>query len=385
MTTIILFIVALSILIYISYLQGWIHIGIQSQVTLTDQATIIPLDMKEKSYIDVNSEQIFKVTADGINAYAFDGEEIWSDTFSINDVVVKKRTPYIAVGGEKGKSILVFDQKGRQTEINTNHPIIYFSINEKGSVVVIEEGDRSHTVTVYDKHGTRVCYRTTHISADGYPMVAEISPDDEWLLISYVNVNNPQIVSTIYGVNTTDNQTDKLDNTRYGISQSGNLVYAIEFINENTWISIGDKAFKWYDLKGNEKASKTEIVCVFVPYITKMSKYGGGYLPIVTTQKPADHIIHRQDQLVYLNDKAEETVNIPLDTGVDSLYEDENGVVLKYDGIFKGYDRLGNELFEYKPMIDVSKVIYNPKTKKGIAINKEKIILLTPKKEGKTE
>ena len=171
------------------------------------QRLFITLDAKEKSYIGVNNKQIYKVTTDGIVTYDLDKQEIWSDTLSLNNIVVKQRTPYIAVGSKDGRSVDIFSDKGKQTEIVTTSPIVYFSINREGSVVTIEENEKSHIVTAYDKSGKFMCKRTSFIETDGYPIVAEISPDSGMLLISYVNVREPQVVSTLLGIDTKDKQT----------------------------------------------------------------------------------------------------------------------------------------------------------------------------------
>ena len=382
-TNIILLIIVMGIFVYIAELQGWINIHNEGQATLIESDTILTLDTKEKTYVGVNNKQIYKITTDGITAYDFDKQEIWSDTLSLNSIIVKQRTPYIAVVSKDGKSVILFNDKGRQTEITTTNPIIYFSVNQEGSMVTIEESEKSHTVTAYDKNGKFICKRTSFIENDGYPIVAEISPSSNLLLVSYININEPQVVSTLIGIDVTDKQTEQLDNIKYGIKQKDNLIYALEFINENTLVSVGDKKVTWYDTEGNEQTTKSNLYSVFTPYIMEMSKYGDGYLPLIISEKPAQNIIHRQDQLIYLNSKGQEIFKLQLKEGAESFYSDSSGVVYKSEGIFKGYDRLGNLIFEYSPTLDVSKVIYSTTLKRGIAINKEKVILLTPKKERK--
>ncbi len=382
-TNSILLIIVIGICIYIAEIQGWINVYNEGQLSLVESDTILTLDAKEKAYIGVNNKQIYKITTDGIVAYDFDKQEIWSDTLSLSNIIVKQRTPYIAVGSKDGKSITLFTDKGRQAEITTTNPIIYFSVNQEGSIVTIEENEKSHIVTAYDQNGRFICNRTSFIENDGYPIVAEISPSSELLLINYIDVNEPQVVSTLIGIDMTDKQTEQLDNIKYGIKQKDNLIYAIEFINKNTWVSLGDKKTTWYDTKGNEQTTKNDLYAVFTPYIMEMSKYGDGYLPLIISEKPTQNIIHRQDQLVYLDSKGQELFNLELEEGAESFYSDASGVIYKSGGSFKGYDRLGNNIFEYRPTLDVNKVIYSTALKKGIAINKEKVILLTPKKEKK--
>ena len=379
----ILIIMTLVIALYVAYVKGFISFGTTRLVKLEVDKELLTLDIQEKSTIGINEKQIYKVTSDGITSYNFEGEEIWSDTFSMNDFISVQRKPYIAVGSKQGKHIILFNEKGRQAEIVTDNPIVYFSVNESGGIATIENENNSYTVTAYDASGKKLCWRTTFISSDGYPVVAELSPDNKLLLISYVSVDEPQVVSRVIAIDVEDRKTESLDNIKYGYKQTNNLIYDIEFISKNTWVSIGDKVIDWYDLEGNQKGTQNNLSAVFVPYLTKMTEHGLGYFPMITTEKPTQNIVHRQDKLVYFNDIGEETFSVDLDGGIEYFYADENGVTIQKANVFSGYDKLGNPFFEYTAMTDVSKVIYIPSLKKGIAINKENVLLLTPKKEKK--
>lgn len=377
----ILIIITLVIALYVGYIKGFISLGTTKLVELEVGKELLTLDIKEKSTIGINEKQIYKVTSDGITSYNFEGEEIWSDTFSMDQFVSVQRKPYIAVGSIQGKHIILFNEKGRQAEIVTANPIVYFSVTESGGIATIENENNSYTVTAYDATGKKLCWRTTFISTDGYPVVAELSPDNKLLLISYVSVDEPQVISRVIAIDVEDRETESLDNIKYGYKQTNNLVYDIEFISKNTWVSIGDKVIDWYDLEGNQKASQKDLSAVFVPYLTKMTQHGLGYFPMIITEKPTQNIVHRQDKLVYFNNIGEQTFTVDLDGGVEYFYADENGVTIQKGNVFSGYDKLGNLFFEYTARTDVNKVIYIPSMKRGIAINKEKVLLLTPKKE----
>ncbi len=382
-TNVILVIITLVIILYVAYIKGFISLGTTRLVELEVNKELLTLDIKEKSTIGINEKQIYKVTSDGITSYDFEGEEIWSDTFSMNHFVSVQRKSYIAVGSVQGKHIILFNEKGRQAEIVTANPIVYFSVNESGGIVTIENENNAYTVTAYDAEGKKLCWRTTFISVDGYPIAAQLSPDNKLLLISYVSVDEPQVVSSVIAIDVEDHETENLDNIKYGYKQTNNLVYDIEFMSKNTWVSIGDKSIDWYDLEGNQKGTQNNLSGVFVPYLTKMSEHGLGYFPRIITEKPTQNIVHRQDEIVYFNHMGEETYSINLDSGVEYFYADENGVTVQKANVFRGYDKLGNPFFEYTATTDVSQVIYIPSLKKGIAVNKENVLLLTPKKEKK--
>ena len=382
-TNIILIIITLAIIGYTAYIKGWIHIGNNQSVVLQTRKELFKIDSKANPFIGINKEQVFHITRDGITAYDLEGEEVWQDTFSFNNFVVMQKEPYIAVGSKEGQSIHVFSDKGKQYEITSTYPIVYFSVNESGGMVTIANNDTSYIVSAYNEMGKNLCNRTTFIKSDGYPLVAELSPDNKKLIMSYSSVDEPQVVSRIYCMDINNSNEEVLDNVEYGREQSNNLVYEIEFISDDTWVSIGDKLIVWYDIEGNELGKQSNLSLVFVPYLHKMSQYGLGYIPMIISEKPTQNIVHRQDELAYFNHLGEKTVSISLGGGAKSIYADGDGVVIEIDNIFRGYDKLGNILFEYTADTDVSKLIYIPSAKKGIAINKESVLLVTPQKGGK--
>lgn len=381
-TNMILIVITLAIAIYVAYIKGFIPIGYINTVVLEEGKELIPLDVKEKSYVGVNNRQVFKVTGDGITAYSLEGDEIWRDTFSLSNFVVMQKQPYIAVASKQGNTVLVFNEKGRKSEITSDYPIVYFSVNESGGVVIITNDNNSYTVSAYSEVGQHLWDRTSFISDDGYPLVAELSPDNKHLIVSYASVDEPKVVSRILGMDINDSNNEVKDNVQFGQEQKNNLVYEIEFINNETWAAIGDKMIVWYDVNGNEKGKQQNLSLVFTPYLYKMSEHGTGYLPMILSEKPTQNIVHRQDELAYYNDIGEKTFSLALDGGAEYCYADSNGVIVQVGNQFKGYNKLGNEIFEYTSNTDVSKVIYIDSARVGIAVDKERVLLLTVKKGG---
>lgn len=354
---------------------------IAKTILLENNKILLHLNTKEKSYIGTNHKQFFCVTRDGIKMYNFDGEELWSETFTFDNFIVMQRESYIAVGSKEGHNVQVFQEKGKCYEITSQDEIVYFSINESGGIVTIARDDSTYKITAYNETGKFLCRRTTYIKEDGYPLTAELSPNNKKLIMAYVAADEPQIVSRLYAMDVVETQSSEVkDNISYGREQTNNLVYEIEFISQNIWVAIGDKQMVWYDLEGEEKATVLHQSLVFVPYLYQLSEYGTGYLPVIVSEKPLQNIAHRKDQLIYFNDKGEETFSVAFNDGIESSYANHNGVIIQINNLFKGYDKLGNPSFEYYADTDVSKVFYIPSINRGLAVNKESVFLLLPKK-----
>ena len=380
-TNIVLIAITLAIIVYVGYTKGRAYFGLGKNVALQASGELLTLDEKERPFIGVNEKQIFKVTTDGIKAYQFDQSEIWSDTFSMANFDVKQKAPYIAIAGKKGKTIAVYNTKGKQCQIEVNGSIVKFSVNEIGGVAVIEENGSSYVVSAYDRTGKRLCQRVSYVSSDGYPTAAVLSPDNKLLLMSCVSVDNPQVDSSILAIKIGGTSDEQQEEFYFGYIEENNLVYHLEYINKETWACIGDKAITWYNNEGEIKGKQDNLALVFRPELIKTSKFGTGYLPIVYSERPTQNVVHRQDQLNYFDDAGKITYQLSLEGGVENYYADENGIILKVNGIFRGYNKLCNQIFEYTPNIEVDKVIYIPAMQKGIAVCKDKVVLLTPKKE----
>lgn len=370
------------VFICIAVSNNWIGSNNAQEKIFVEKEEIISLDIKENAYVGVNNNQVYKVTRDGIKVYNLDKQEIWSDTFTLGEVVVKQKEPYIAIGSKNGKSIHLFNEKGKQAEVNTQSQIVFFSINQNGNLVVIEEEENKHHVTAYSKTGEFLCTRTSFIETDGYPVAAEVSPEGDILLISYINVSEPEVTSTIICMDTKNNENKELDNVTYGITEKDNLVYSILFLSNDIWVSVGDKYINWYNKAGDHKVKKEGLYSIYAPSVPSVGVFGDGYLPLIVSGKPIQSTVHQDERLVVLDDEGNEIFSHDIEETSGNLSVNKQTIVYQTGGQYEGYNRLGNKLFTYSPTIDVDKVIYLPDSKQGVAISKEKVMILSTESKG---
>lgn len=382
-TSIVLTVLVVCMIAYMIVVRGNFFAGTFGHVVLEESKTIIDLNVKANEYVGLNGKQIIKVNQDGIIAYDLEGYELWSDTLSVKNYVVKQREPYVAVGSKQGNTIRLFDQKGARAEIICDNPILYFSVNENGGIAVIQSVADGHIIAGYDNKGKALSKkRITYESKDGYPTAVELSPDNDFLMASYLSVDEPVLTSTLIAIDMNKRNSEAVDDVEYGIAQKDNFIYEIEFIKNDTWVSIGDKQATWYDLSGKEVHSEKTISAVFTPYLHKMGTYGQGYFPVLSTESVNKNIIHRVDQLTYFDALGEQSFTMELAEPATYFYADAIGSIIGSGNRYTGYNKLGNQLFEYKGSVDVSKVYYLPDSRKGIAVTKEGVVLLKPKREG---
>lgn len=346
-------------------------------VQLKVDKTILEMDPLKGKYVGVNKEQILQVTTDGVRAYGLDGQEIWSDTLTLESIWVEQREPYFTVGSKNGRKVSIFSDKGKQGEIVTQNPIIYISISENGEIALIEETKEGHQVSAYNSKGELIASRVSYITSGIFPMTAEVTPDGKMLLVSYLGVSGTKIISTIEAIGLEKTETAKIDNIVYAVQQQDNLIYEVEFINDTEWVAVGDKYITFYRIDSEKIKTIPNLYITYNPYLNRRASIGG-YFPIVATDLSNGKSIHAREALYLFNKQGEEIKVIPFENTVTYFYADSKGVIVGEGNKYKGYNKLGNQYFEYQASQDISKLVYI--NNEAIAISKDKVMLLKPKR-----
>ncbi len=381
MATLVLIVLALLIGIYV-LITRFDLVYDSSKVKLTLDKKIITLDPKENNYIETNKDQIIHITKDGVIAYALDGQQIWSETISLTHIVTKQKEPYLAVGEKMGRDIIVFNDKGKKAAITTQNPIVFFSVNQKGFTTVIENRRDSHIVSMYNEEGKSVgVKRITQIKEWGFPVAAEISPDNKLLFIVYVNGQQPILTSTIVCIPTEKPKQEVVDSILYGIEHKDSFVYEVHFMNSNKWLAIGDKTVSLYNMEGKQLWEKQNLRASYIPYLSSMMEFGEGYFPFVVSDGTNLNAIHRKDALMYLDSKGKEIFSKKFTQSVDYMYADKKGVIIGLGRDYYGFNKIGNQVFSYKATKDISRLMYIDKSDKIVAQSKDEVFILKPTRQ----
>ncbi|MEG0014030.1 MAG: DUF5711 family protein [Clostridium sp.] len=364
-------------IIIIGIIISKVNLSSSQIIQLKNDKTILEMDPLKGKYVGVNKNQIIKITNDGVSAYNLDGQEIWSDTLTLESIWVQQREPYFVVSSKGSRKLAIFNEKGQQGEITTQGPIAYFSINEKGQLAVIEEMEDGHKVSAYTNSGEFIGSRISYISSGIFPITAEVSPDSKLLLISYLGVREAKVTSRIEAVLLEKTENEQRDNVLYGIEEQDNLIYEIEFINDDEWVAIGDKNITIYKSSSEKVKSIPGLYVTYTPYLNKRSSMST-YLPILATETLNGNTLHAKESLHLFNKLGEETSVIPFESPITYFYADDKGVIVGEGKQYKGYNKLGNQYFEYQASQDISKLIYLDN--EAVAITKDKVMLLKPKR-----
>lgn len=370
-----------TISIYVLNQRGYMPtLAILSQgegMTLKHIKDIVETDTSKRQEIIVNQDQVIIVTEDGLKAVSLEGEELWADTHTIKSIAIAQKAPYFAIGEKKGRRISVFDTYGKKTDIEFSNPVVYFSINQKGDIVVIEKTQDGHVVSGYDERGNSFgVKRITYVQDVGYPIAAEISPDGKVILISYINTDDINVSSQVIAVGVGDGGLAKVDSILYGKVYEDTIISEIEFINENVWIAAGDNNLIFNRLNGEEIKKIEDRYINYITTFEKMADSQGAYYATVSSVKPTMSTVHQVENLIFYSQEGEQLIDIDLHDPVTYMYGDGRITILGNDRKFIAYNKLGKKRWEYTSTKDIQKVVSLYPQQRVIMISKGKVELM---------
>ena len=370
-----------SIFTYVLYQRGRIPvIAILSKdedASLEYVRDIIEVEISGNQDFIVNEDQLIWVTEDGVKALSLEGEEIWADTHTLKNISVAQRTPYFAVSDSGGNNVSIFDTYGKKSDIKFANPLMYVSMNNQGDVVVVESTGDGHIISAYDEKGDSLgVKRVTYIQDVGYPIVAEISPDGKAVIISYLDTSDAQITSNIIAMQIRSDEITEIDNILYGETYKNTIISEIEFVDENTWVAIGDNIMSFNKLDGREIQRKDNIYYNNAPVLDRLKDWQGINYPVISSEQPIKSTVHPVEKLVFYSQVGEEVEEITLDGGVTSMYSDGKITITGSERKFTAYNRVGKKRWEYTATKDVQKIIPLSSQHQVVMISKGKAELM---------
>ncbi|HHX62666.1 MAG TPA: hypothetical protein GX707_18425 [Epulopiscium sp.] len=378
----ILFITCIIVIcIYVLYQRGHIpEIAMLSEgegATLEFVRDIVALDVAKNQEFIVNQDQLIWITEDGVKALSLEGEEIWADTHTIKKIAVAQRTPYFAISEKGGKVISIFDTHGKKADLKFANPVMYFSMNKRGDIVVIESTQDGHVISAFDQSGSSLGVKwVTYVEDVGHPTVAEISPDGKVILISHINTDDAQIVSNIIAIEIGSGGLSKVDNILYGETYKNTIISEIEFIDGNTWVAVGDNTMSFSKLDGTEIKKINDVYYNYVPLLERLVDWQGISYPVISSTKPIMSTIHPIETLAFFSREAEENATFALENATTYMYSDGKTAIIGSDRNFTAYNSFGKKRWEYTATKDIQKMIPLYPQQKVIMISRGKVELM---------
>lgn len=205
-------------------------------------------------------EYILKYGGDEISLLDRQGKPLWNDPHAMNNPVVDVCQGYCVVYDKNGSEMVIFNEKGKVGNIQTNLPILKVRVASQGVVAAILEDGDTTWVNVYDSDGNEIVTAKTSIDSPGYPVDLSISPDGLLLGVSYLGVKNNKPSSYVAFYNFGNTGQNQMDNMVSGYTYSKTLVPQIQYLNNSKAVAFRDDGFVIFEGKQIPEESKVVTV-----------------------------------------------------------------------------------------------------------------------------
>ncbi len=329
-------------------------------------------------YVGENKDQIVRITKDSVTAYQLNGEVIWEDTITVQQPVVKQKEPYIAVSDIRSRKVAVFSEKGKQGEVVTEFPIVYFSVNTNGDVATIEQTKEGHRISAYQKNGKKIPgQRITYIETAGFPIAVEVAPDQSMLLASYVDIYSPIVTTKVVGIPLSVENVESVDNIQFGHEFKDNIIYELEYVDAKTWVAIGESGMQYFNQKGESVATIPPKYLKYTPYV----QGEGQYLPVLESSVQGNDALYGKHMLTLFDTMGEVIGEQTFEAPVTAYRADAQGVIVGQGKNYTGFDTRGRTLFTLHTPQDIEGIYYIGR--KPVAVTKNEVIVLEQVREEK--
>lgn len=183
---------------------------------------------------------------DGITAYDKKGVKLWNQPYEMQNPIVRIAGQYVAVGDYRGSIIYIMDINGLKSQVNTNMIIQDFTISEKGVVTAVLDKEDSMLIRLMSAEGATIADIKTSMPENGYPLTISLSPDNLKLGVSYLKAKNAQVNTSVAFYNFGDVGQNKSEHLVSGYNMEEEIIPFLEFVNSTTAIGVGSEKILFF-------------------------------------------------------------------------------------------------------------------------------------------
>lgn len=262
-----------------------------------------------------------KYSSDGITYYSKDMKSIWNYTYTMRNPKISICGDKVAVADIDGTTIMIYDQKGYVSSVDTAMVISQAEVTATGLVVAVLGDASANYITMFDTKGNRVYNIKTTLTGDGYPMDIAVTSDGTKLMASFLYVSGESMKTNVVFYNFSEigqNETERLVG---GFNHyESTIVPEVAFMTDKKAIAIGENILSIYSM-GEYPKLATEIS--IDSHIEKVF-YNSEYIGIVTVNgEGSDSYL-----LTVYNLSGKKKFAVPFDTEYSVMKFDDRGVII---------------------------------------------------------
>lgn len=207
---------------------------------------------------------LVRYTSNGTALTGKEGNQIWNQTYSMNEPIACAGENWFAVGDRGSNSIFVFGEMGQCGRITTDAPIQDLQISNQGVIAALLSDKDSNYIELFDRTGNHLASIKASMTGTGFPQSMDISPDGKSLAVSFLKVDagRLQTRAVLYSFQQQDGEHEIYAETADGLCPKVEFLDNTQagFFFENGWkvLESGQNAGK-----AAEMSFQDEICSVF--------------------------------------------------------------------------------------------------------------------------
>lgn len=288
-------------------------------------------------------EYIIRYSMDGISCIDKDNRVIWNQAYEIKNPIFERSGDYIVIAAQKENKIYIYDKSGPKGSLTTGYPITDVSIAEHGIVAAIMTNGGTSLIYLYnplEPDESELAKIVTSLEGNGYPLDISLSNDGQKMAVSYLNLVNNVMKSSVAFYNFSEVGRIYIEKLVGGFDQyESTIIPEIRFINNDTVGVFGDDMMSVYRMNKlpelvYEEKLEEKVKTVF---------YSEDYIGIVFDSNQGDFLFNLQ---IY-NLKGEKVLEKTLNEDYKSIRFAGETIVLYNDLSCRIFNIDGREKFNY--------------------------------------
>ncbi len=178
---------------------------------------------------------------DGVSAYDKNGNQLWNQTFQMQNEMVSNAGDYVIAADYQGTCVYLIGKSGLIKTIETNLPVLSVDVSAQGiAIVQLREGDTVY-MELYDKEGQPVTTFRTTMRNFGFPLAYGISQDSVKMGVSYLKAAAGKVKTSLAFYNFGGVGQNETDNLVSAYECEDEVVPTLAFPSQDTILTVGSK------------------------------------------------------------------------------------------------------------------------------------------------
>lgn len=322
-----------------------------------------PVGSSDSTILDYNGN-ILCYSKDGISAYDTKGEQLWNQTYEMQEPIVVTEGEYVAATDYKGNQVYIMNAAGTCGTISTTHIILDINISERGIVSVILDDDKTTWLNLFSEEGTEIVSVKTSMDQTGYPLQATMSADNQKFGVSYLKAAGTTAGTSVAFYNFGDVGQNKTDKMVSGFDYN-TVVPFLHYMNNDVAMGVGENHIYVYGGKQIPELKSEKEVASGI----KAVYHDSSYLALVYRNEDSEE----KYRLEVYNLSAELVLTKNFDLEYDDIILSEGNIILYNEADVMIWNMKGLEKYRGDLGGGIRKIIPTGAKNKLVVVRKESL------------